>query len=75
MVSSRNSRVGQGGGTQFTCFTSTKVQVLTRLRQWGLFERSSEDSYSYHLAPHISCQEQPMGDFQMNLEDKVRQLR
>jgi len=29
--------------------------------EWGLFERTSQDSYAYHLAPHIPCNEQQQG--------------
>ena len=47
--------------------------------EWGLFERTSQDSYAYNLAPHITCNEQQQGGSSAvmhdGLEEKLRQLQ
>ncbi len=49
--------------------------------EWGLFERTSQDSYAYHLAPHIPRNEQQQGGEpavmhgDLEEEDKLRQLQ
>ncbi len=67
---------------------STKVQILTAeevvlqvKEEWGLFERTSQDSYAYNLAPHIPRNEQQQGGSPavmhggLEEEDKLRQLQ